>query len=84
MCRHTNFFTKAQRFLKKGHTQMAVDSVYSLIQRKLKHREIFLPCQYSSLAKKTKLNPSSYEYCHGHMVVMVDHTFFKDYSLLLH
>lgn len=64
-----------QKFLEKGHTQMEVDSVHSVIERKLKHREIFLPSQYSSVTKEARLNPSPYE------VVTADHTFFKDYSI---
>lgn len=35
--------TITQKYLEKGHTQMEVDSVHSLIERKLKNIEIFLP-----------------------------------------
>lgn len=56
---------------------MVVDSVHSVIERKLKkkHREIFLPSQYSSVTKEARLNPFPYE------VATADHTFFKDYSI---
>ena len=64
-----------QKFLEKGHTQMEVDSVHSVIERKLKHLEIFLPSQYSLVTKEARRNPSPYE------VAMVEHTFFKDYSI---
>ena len=64
-----------QKFLEKGHTQMEVDSVHSVVERKLKHLEIFLPSQYSLVTKEARRNPSPYE------VAMVDHTFFKDYSI---
>ena len=64
-----------QKFLEKGHTQMEVDSVHSVIERKLKHLEIFLPSQYSLVTKEARSNPSPYE------VAIVDHTFFKDYSI---
>nr|XP_026498301.1 uncharacterized protein LOC113402304 [Vanessa tameamea] len=64
-----------QKFLEKGHTQMEVESVHSIIERKLKNREIYLPSQYSSITKEARLNPSPYE------VATVEHTFFKDYSI---
>lgn len=54
---------------------MGVDSVHSVIERKLKHREIFLPSQYSSVTKEGRLNPSPYE------AVTAEYTFLKDYSI---
>lgn len=67
--------TITQKYLEKGHTQMEVDSVHSVIERKLKNVEIFLPSQYASLTKEARKNPFPYK------VVQPDHTFFKDYSL---
>lgn len=63
-----------QKYLEKGHTQMEVDSVHSLIERKLKNREIFLPSQYATITKEARTKPCPYE------VITPDHTFFKDFS----
>lgn len=41
--------TITHKYLEKGHTQMEVDSVHSVIQRKLKNTEIFLPSQYATI-----------------------------------
>jgi hypothetical protein len=41
--------TITQKYLEKGHTQMEVDSVHSVIERKMKNREIFLPTQYATI-----------------------------------
>lgn len=35
--------TITQKYLEKGHTQMEVDAVHSVVERKLKNTEIFLP-----------------------------------------
>ncbi|XP_045484411.1 uncharacterized protein LOC123689220 [Pieris rapae] len=66
--------TITQKFLEKGHTQMEVDSVHSVIERKLKNREIHLPSQYAMISKEARIKPFPYD------VVMPDYTFFKDYS----
>lgn len=58
--------TITQKYLEKGHTQMEVDSVHSVIERKLKNVEIFLPSQYASITKEARREP--------------DYTYFKDYS----
>lgn len=67
--------TITQKYLEKGHTQMEVDSVHSLIERKLKNVEIFLPSQYATITKVARKNPFPYK------VEQPDHTFFKDYSV---
>lgn len=64
-----------QKFLEKGHTQVEVDTVHSIIKKKLKNHKIFLPSQYSPITKEARLNPSPYK------VATIDHTFFKDYSI---
>ncbi|CAH2986745.1 unnamed protein product [Chilo suppressalis] len=66
--------TITQKYLEKGHTQMEVDSVHSLVERKLQNIEIFLPSQYASLTKEARKKPFPYK------VIQPDHTFFKDYS----
>lgn len=63
-----------QKYLEKGHTQMEVDSVHSVIERKLKNREIFLPSQYATITKEARKVPSPYE------VITPDYTFFKDFG----
>lgn len=67
--------TITQKYLEKGHTQMEVDSVHSVIERKLKNVEIFLPSQYASLTKQARNKPFPYR------VIQPDHTFFKDYGM---
>ncbi|CAH2095416.1 unnamed protein product [Euphydryas editha] len=67
--------TITQKYLERGHTQMEVDSVHSLIERKLKNIEIFLPSQYATLTKQARKKPSPYR------VIQPDHTFFKDYGI---
>uniref|UniRef100_A0A2H1WLH6 SFRICE_019922 n=1 Tax=Spodoptera frugiperda TaxID=7108 RepID=A0A2H1WLH6_SPOFR len=64
-----------QKYLEKGHTQMEVDSVHSVIERKLKNREVFLPSQYATITKEARKVPSPYE------VITPDYTFFKDFGL---
>lgn len=63
-----------QKYLEKGHTQMEVDSVHSVIERKLKNREIFLPSQYATITKEARKMPSPYQ------VITPDYTFFKDFA----
>lgn len=67
--------TITQKYIEKGHTQMEVDSVHSVVERKLKNVEIFLPSQYASITKEARKHPSPYQ------VFQPDYTFFKDYSL---
>ncbi|CAG5056101.1 unnamed protein product [Parnassius apollo] len=63
-----------QKYLEVGHTQMEGDCVHSAIERKLKNRLIHLPSDYLSVTKEARKNPCEYE------TVMVDYTFFKNYS----
>ncbi|CAG9773409.1 unnamed protein product [Ceutorhynchus assimilis] len=64
-----------QKNLEKGHTQMEVDSVHSLIERKLKNKDINLPSDYIEVCKKARLKqPFEVNY--------LDHTWFLDYSKL--
>lgn len=45
-----------QKFLVKGHTQMEVDSVHALIERRLKGREISLPTDYIKATEEVREN----------------------------
>lgn len=59
-----------QKYLEKGHTQMECDAVHSLIERKLKNRNIELPSDYIKLTKEARTKPFPLE------VVDVTHDFF--------
>lgn len=54
-----NQVTVEQKFLVKGHTQMEVDSVHSLIERKIKNKRIHLPSDFIRLTEeaRTSLSP---------------------------
>ena len=69
--------TVFQRFLEKGHTFIEVDSVQSVIENKMRGREIFWPAEYVWLTSCT---------CQDlpYLVKQVDHVSFKDYSKLSH
>lgn len=41
-------------FLKKGHTQKEVDAAHSIIERKLKERDIYLPIDYVNVCVEAK------------------------------
>lgn len=49
-----------QKFLVKGHTQMEVDSVHSLIERKLKNKSIHLPSDFLRITKEARCTPEPY------------------------
>lgn len=40
-----------QKYLQKGHTQMEVDSVHSVIERKIRNKKINVPADYVYLCK---------------------------------
>lgn len=63
-----------QKYLEPGHTQMECDSVHSVIERKLKNRDIFLPYDYVSITKTARLKPFPYD------VEYLEHQFFKKYD----
>lgn len=44
-----------QKFLIKGHTQMECDSTHSLIEKKLKGRDIYLPSDFVKLKRVTSV-----------------------------
>jgi len=54
---------------------MEWDSVHSVIERKTKHRDIFVPAQYVQLIQDARTK-SPYK------VRYIDHTFFRDFSTI--
>lgn len=50
--------TIEQKYLVKGHTQIQCDSVHSLIERKLKGKDIHLPSDYIRITKTARKPPS--------------------------
>lgn len=46
--------TIIQNFLEKGHTQMEVDSAHSLIERRLKNKDIYLPSDYIRICREAR------------------------------
>lgn len=46
--------TIIHNYLEKGHTQMEVDSAHSLIERRLKNRDIYLPTDYISICREAR------------------------------
>ena len=65
-----------QKFLEKGHTQMECDSVHSVIERRLRNQEIYVPAEYVALIKSARSKPNPYE------VKYLNHTFFQDFTNL--
>lgn len=63
-----------QKFLEKGHTQMECDSVHSVIEHKLKKKQIYLPSDYVRLTQEARSKPFPYK------VVELDYTFVKNYA----
>lgn len=52
-----NNVTIYQKYLQKGHTQMEVDSVHALIERKLKNASIYLPSDYVRITESARRPP---------------------------
>ncbi len=65
-----------QKYLEKGHTQMECDSVHSVIERRLRDQDVYLPAEYVNLMKRACVKPHPYE------VKFIDHTFFQDFTKL--
>ncbi|XP_031327727.1 uncharacterized protein LOC116158984 [Photinus pyralis] len=63
-----------QKYLEPGHTQMECDSVHSVIERRLKHKEIHLPSDYVTISKEARKTSTPYK------TKMLEYSFFKDYS----
>ena len=79
LCNTQLLFTKMNnkilihKYLCKGHTQMEVDSIHSVIERTLKNRSIYSPASYIDLIEYAKKKDPKYE------VLCLDHTFFRDF-----
>lgn len=41
-----------QKYLEKGHTQMECDSIHSVIERRLRDQDVYLPAEYVNLMKR--------------------------------
>uniref|UniRef100_A0A6P7GR70 Uncharacterized protein LOC114345767 isoform X3 n=1 Tax=Diabrotica virgifera virgifera TaxID=50390 RepID=A0A6P7GR70_DIAVI len=63
-----------QKFLEKGHTQMECDSSHSLIERRLKGKDIFLPTDYINIIKDARKKPMPLE------VEYLDHSYFLNFD----
>lgn len=69
-----NGVTIQQKFLEKGHTQMECDSTHALIERRLKGRDITLPCQYATIIRESRKKPFPLD------VQYLSYDFFKNYD----
>ena len=66
--------TVTQKYLERGHTQMECDSVHSVIERKMRDRDVHVPAEYVAVIRGARSRPFPYD------VQYVDHTFFHDFS----
>lgn len=66
--------TVTQKVLEKGHTQMPVDSVHSVIERKLKNKPIYCPSDYVRYIREARQHPKPYA------ATYLGFQFFKDFS----
>lgn len=65
--------TITQKYLEVGHTQMEVDSMHAMIEKKLKNQVINVPAEYITVCKKAKKhNPYEVEYLY--------HSYFKNFK----
>lgn len=73
--KHQNV-TIEQKFLIKGHTQMECDSTHSMIERKLRNKDIFLPSDYIRITTEARKYPNAYK------AVLLKHDYFYDFKSL--
>lgn len=64
-----------QKFLEKGHTQMECDSVHSVIERKMKKTDHYLPSHLCHLTTEARKYPFPYKN------KLLEFSFFSDYSI---
>lgn len=64
-----------QKYLIKGHTQMKMNSIYSLIERSCKEKDIFLPTDYVRYTLNAKKYPNPLN-----AQLLTHTTFFNDYK----
>lgn len=67
-----NNVTIEQKYLEVGHTQMEVDAMHSLIERKMRDRNINVPADYVEIIKSARKKPFKVTY--------LEHGFFKEMS----
>lgn len=66
--------TVYQKYLEVGHTQMEVDSMHSMIEKKIKKQEHFVPADYVRAIREARINPRPY------VVVSLTYRDFTSYS----
>lgn len=64
-----------QKFLIKGHTQVECDSIHSLIECKLKNKNIFLPSDYVRTTVEARNPPKALE------AILFTHDYFLDFNV---
>ncbi|KAF4529738.1 hypothetical protein B566_EDAN017890, partial [Ephemera danica] len=62
------------KYLEVGHTFLEVDSAHSNIERKSKNVNFYIPEEFVKLVREARTVPFPYE------AVLLDHTFFLDYT----
>lgn len=67
--------TITQKYLEVGHTQMEVDSMHAMIEKKLKNQTINVPAEYITICRKAKKN-KPYE------VKYLNYPYFKSFKEL--
>lgn len=66
--------TVIQKILERGHAQMEVDSVHSLIEQRVKNAKIYCPADYVEIIQEARQTTKPYT------IKYVQHNFFKDFS----
>lgn len=66
--------TIIQKYLERGHTQMECDSMHSVIERKLRNRNINVPADYVDVCRTARLHPKNYN------VEYLTNSFFKNFD----
>lgn len=72
-CVETNISIE-HKYLVKGHTQMECDSTHSLIERKIKNRQINLPSQFEQLIREARKTPIAFQVHH------LQYDYFQDFE----
>lgn len=63
-----------QKFLIKGHTQMQCDSAHSLIERKMRGKDIYLPSDFIKITRDARKNPAPFG------AMLLSHDFFLNFK----
>lgn len=69
--------TIIQKYLEVGHTQMEVDTMHSVIERRMRNVKINVPADYEQICRTARKKPCPYN------VVYVTHNFFKNFNEVL-